>query len=187
MEAGPLGRELDEHGDGAVRLGRRRREEAVGDLALHHHAPELELLDARGSRRRSASRCCTEGSRRACAAADRGRGRRGRARRPSARSCASIAARCSSRRRSTSAAWTCATRSARKRVSTPSPGPISSTTSAGSSSASRSITRRMFSSTRKCWPRALARDEPHAARRRASRSRRASVRTSSPRSSERKS
>ena len=64
-------------------------------------------------------------------------------------------ARCGSSRRSTSAACTCATRSARNRVSTPSPGPISSTTSAGSSSASRSITPRMFSSTRKCWPRLL--------------------------------
>ena len=37
-------------------------------------------------------------------------------------------------------------------MSTPRPGPISSTTSSGASSASRSITRRMFSSTRKCWP-----------------------------------
>ena len=37
-------------------------------------------------------------------------------------------------------------------MSTPSPGPISSTTSSASSSASRPITPRMFSSARKCWP-----------------------------------
>ena len=35
---------------------------------------------------------------------------------------------------------------------TPSPGPISSTTSSGPSSASRPITPRMFGSRRKCWP-----------------------------------
>ena len=34
--------ELDEHRDGAVRLRRGLREEAVGDLALHHHAPGLD-------------------------------------------------------------------------------------------------------------------------------------------------
>ena len=42
MEAGPLGRELDEHRDRAVALRPRLGEEAVGDLALHHHAPELD-------------------------------------------------------------------------------------------------------------------------------------------------
>ena len=34
--------ELDEHRHGAVRLRAGCREEAVGDLALHHHAPELD-------------------------------------------------------------------------------------------------------------------------------------------------
>ena len=38
-------------------------------------------------------------------------------------------------------------------MSTPRPGPTSSTTSSGPSSASLPMTPRMFSSTRKCWPR----------------------------------
>ena len=60
MPAGALGRELHEHRDRAVRLRARRREEAVGDLALHHHAPVARRSAARrGSRRRSASRRCT--------------------------------------------------------------------------------------------------------------------------------
>ena len=85
MEAGALGRELDEHRDGAVRLRARRGEEAVGDLALHHHAPAARpSAGRRGSRRRSASRRCTAGSRRACAAAARARRGRARARRRSA-------------------------------------------------------------------------------------------------------
>ena len=42
MEARSLGRELHEDGDGAVRLRPRRGEEAVGDLPLHHHAPQLD-------------------------------------------------------------------------------------------------------------------------------------------------
>ena len=42
VEAGPVGGELDEHRDGAVRLRRRLGEEPVRDLALHHHAPELD-------------------------------------------------------------------------------------------------------------------------------------------------
>ena len=45
---------------------------------------------------------------------------------------------------------------------TPSPGPISSTTSLGSSSASRPITPRMFSSTRKCWPSSFFGRDVHA-------------------------
>ena len=62
----PLGGELDEHRDGAVRLRRRHGEEPVGDLALHHHAPEPDRsAGRRGSRRRAASRRCTAGSRRA--------------------------------------------------------------------------------------------------------------------------
>ena len=42
VEAGAAGGELHEHRDGAVRLRRRLGEEAVGDLPLHHHAPELD-------------------------------------------------------------------------------------------------------------------------------------------------
>ena len=34
--------ELNEDRDGAVRLRSRQREEAIGDLALHHDAPALE-------------------------------------------------------------------------------------------------------------------------------------------------
>ena len=72
MEAGALGRELDEHRDRAVRLRPGLGEEAVGDLALHHHAPALDARAARpGSRRRSASRRCRAGWRRASPAADR--------------------------------------------------------------------------------------------------------------------
>jgi hypothetical protein len=55
MEAGPLGRELDEHGHRAVRLGRGEGEEAVGDLTLHHHRPEAErgqAVQALGDERR---------------------------------------------------------------------------------------------------------------------------------------
>src|SRR4051812_11198854 len=54
--------------------------------------------------------------------------------------------------RSSSTAWTCATRSARNAVRMPGPGPISRTVSSADRSASRSMTRTMFSSTRKCWP-----------------------------------
>ncbi len=39
MEAGSLGGELDEDGDGAVGLRPRGGEEAVGDLSLNHHRP----------------------------------------------------------------------------------------------------------------------------------------------------
>ena len=42
MEAGALGDELHEHRHGAVRLRARLREQAIGDLALHHHAPALD-------------------------------------------------------------------------------------------------------------------------------------------------
>ena len=49
-----VGGELDQHRDGAVRLRRRDGEEAVGDLALHHHAPQLDAsAGRRGSPRRS--------------------------------------------------------------------------------------------------------------------------------------
>ena len=49
MEAGAARVEPDEHGDGAVRLRPRLGEEALGDLALHHHAPGLDGA-ARGQR-----------------------------------------------------------------------------------------------------------------------------------------
>ncbi len=42
MEAGALGGQLDEDGDGPVRLRPGAREEPVGDLALDHDRPELE-------------------------------------------------------------------------------------------------------------------------------------------------
>ena len=42
MEAGSLGGELDEHRHRAVRLRARLREEAVGDLSLHHDRPEVD-------------------------------------------------------------------------------------------------------------------------------------------------
>ena len=46
MEAGALGRELQQHRDRAVGLRPRHGEEAVGDLALHHHAPEARAREA---------------------------------------------------------------------------------------------------------------------------------------------
>ena len=54
VEPRALGRELDEHRDGAVRLRPRDCEEAIGDLALHHHAPAFELIEreALGDQRR---------------------------------------------------------------------------------------------------------------------------------------
>ena len=53
--------------DRAVRLRGRLSEETVGDLALHHHAPARDLLDAEAFERSAAWRCCRAGSRRACA------------------------------------------------------------------------------------------------------------------------
>src|SRR6266508_1086035 len=46
METRALRGELHEHGHGAVRLRAGNREEAVGDLALHHHAPALQSREA---------------------------------------------------------------------------------------------------------------------------------------------
>ena len=46
MEACLLRRQLDQHRYRAVRLGRRPREEPVRDLALHHHAPEVDARKA---------------------------------------------------------------------------------------------------------------------------------------------
>ena len=189
MEAGPLGGELDQHRNGPVRLRRGLGEEAVGDLPLHHHAPELEAGQAgRGSRRRSASRCCRGGSRRAWSAPARARRGRAEARRPSAarRSGAPPAlARCGASERSSSTAWTWCDTFREVAVRTPRPGPISSTTSSRPSSASRPITPRMFSSARKCWPSCFFGTDAHGeAEGGASRSRRSRARArpaSSPR------
>jgi len=63
-----------------------------------------------------------------------------------------LARRGGSGRLPSSTAWTGLQCVERTPVRTPRPGPISSTTSAASSSASRTMTPRMFSSTRKCWP-----------------------------------
>ena len=89
-------RELHEHRHGAVGLRARRGEEAVGDLALHHHAPRADSRHAgRGSRRRSAWRCCTAGSRRASSAAGRGSPRSSASASPPVqRSCRGMPARC---------------------------------------------------------------------------------------------
>ena len=46
MEAGALGRELNEYRDRAVGLRLGDGEEPVGDLALHHHAPALDRRQA---------------------------------------------------------------------------------------------------------------------------------------------
>ena len=110
------------------------REEPVGDLALHHHAPELELreaveaLDDSGVATlygRFATSFVAPGAsaaRSSCERVAEVRARRSAARR------AARPARGSSER-SSSTAWTRATRSARYVVRTPRPGPISSTTS----------------------------------------------------------
>ena len=156
VEAGPLRRELEQDGDGAVRLRPRHGEEAVGDLALHHHAPLLE--------RRQAVERLDDDRRRDVVGQVRDELARGGVERGEVelqrvaedevdvRASASSSRSRGSSDRSTSTAWTCATRSARKRVRTPRPGPTSRTTSSARSAASRSITRRMFSSARKCWP-----------------------------------
>ena len=87
MQGRPPGGELDEHRNCRVRLRRRRREEPVRDLALHHDAPEADrrktreaLGDDRGAR------CCRAGWRRASSASVRGRRDRGGGRLPSATS-----------------------------------------------------------------------------------------------------
>ena len=85
VKPGSRGCELDQHRDGAVRLRRRHGEEAIGNLPLHHHAPQVDrrqALEALG--RRGAWRCCRAGSQRA--SSERARGAQGRAgaRRPSA-------------------------------------------------------------------------------------------------------
>src|SRR5437764_608562 len=46
VKAGALGRELHEHGDRAIGLRRGPGKETVGDLALDHHAPELDAREA---------------------------------------------------------------------------------------------------------------------------------------------
>ena len=175
VEAGALGGELNEDRDRSVRLRRRVGEEAVGDLALHHHAPGAELVEREALDDDAGSRCCRAGSRRASSAAARMSTGRARARLPSGRVFAgSLRARARGAGRSRPRERR-STRSARKRVSTPSPGPTSSTTSAGSSAASRPITPRMFSSMRKCCPSAF-RGRTLTARRRRRRSRRSAPR-----------
>src|SRR6266849_511474 len=55
MEAGPLSDKLHEDGVCAVSLGRGNGEESIGDLALHHHGPELDprqAVEALGDQRR---------------------------------------------------------------------------------------------------------------------------------------
>ena len=64
---------------------------------------------------------------------------------------------------STSTAVTCAAASSRPKVSEPSPGPISSTTSSGSSRAVRTIRRIVFGSCRKFCPSALVGRMPSSA------------------------
>ena len=154
MESRALGGELDEHRDRAVRLRARGREQAVGDLALHHHAPALdvrqpvEALDE--ERRRDVVRqVCDELRRVACKRAGRAAARR--------RSGARRSRRSPRRYGSSDAVELDRVRHARRArrgsaSARRAPGPISSTTSSGPSSASRPITSRMFWSTRKCWP-----------------------------------
>ena len=157
MESRSRGGELDQDGDGSVRLRRRNGEEAVCNLALHHHAPVLDARkpvealgdDGRGDvvrevrdelrRRRVEARRDRAGAHRPSGAS-----------RSARRRCRGDAARGDGRARRRERARTA---SARTRVSAPRPGPISRTTSAGSSSASRAMTPRMLSSTRKCCPR----------------------------------
>ena len=181
--------ELDEHRDGAVRLRRRLGEEAVGDLALHHHAPELEARAARrGSRRRSASRRCRAGSRRASSAAGRARRGRARARRRSAASTfgAPPSARAGAARASGRARRRGRARRGRRGSASGRRGRARSRARRrpAPSSASRPITPRMFSSARKCWPSAFFGATVTAARRRRPRWRRSAPRArpaSSPR------
>ena len=161
MEARASACEPDQDRHRPVRLRPGLGEEPVGDLALHHHAPRARAPARRSaSRRRAASRRCTAGSRRAFAAA--GRARRAssgervadtsvdvrrvrRARRESA-----ARARGRSRRRGRARHGRRGTSSGRR-----GPGPTSSTTSSGSSAASRLDDAEHVRSTRKCWPNAF--------------------------------
>ena len=136
MESGSHGRELDQHGDRAVRLRRRApRRSGRRPHAAPSRTTDRSRAAGRGSRPRSAWRRCTAGWRRAWSAAgSRPRGRAA-ARPPSA------ARRSGPRRVSRQVRLEAAveldgvdvarTRSARTRVRTPRPGPISSTTSSG--------------------------------------------------------
>ena len=127
--------ELDQHGRDAVGLRAGLCREPVGDLALHHHAPEVRPPAApRSSSGSPDVRRRREGSRPPCSAA--GRARRGAA--SSRRRCTSVvvargpraprAAPARAARRSRPRARG-ATRGARYALSTPRPPPISSTTS----------------------------------------------------------
>ena len=117
MEAGALGDELDEHRDGAVRLRRwARRRTGRRPPAAPSPSSGRRSAARRGSRRLAVSRCCTEGWRRASP------GRLERSEVEAKRVAevdvdvrwpASRSARCGSSARSSSTAWTRATRSAR--------------------------------------------------------------------------
>ena len=150
--------ELDQHGDGAVapwsrarrRSGRRPRAAPSRVQSSIPGRPVEALGDQAASRR------CTGGSprawsrRRGCAA-DRAAGIAETQLdvRPACRTASAVSVRGTRRARPRRPG----TRDPRDtRVRMPRPGPISSTTSSASSSASRPITPRMFSSTRKCWP-----------------------------------
>ena len=156
--------ELDEHRHGAVRLRRaapRRSGRRPRAAPSRTSARAMGTRD-RASRRRAASRRCT--GRLATSFVGGGLERRrdrGASASPNTRSTfvARRRARRASGRSSAAVELDRVHERARGRrgsaVSTPRPGPTSSTTSSGSSSASRPITPRMFSSTRKCWPSAF--------------------------------
>ena len=136
------------------------REQAVGDLALHHHAPGSTLGSP--SRLSTTSGVATlYGQVRDELRRRRARARRGRAASASPKCRSTFVATASARRDAARASGRARRRARARRarrgsaVSTPRPGPTSSTTSSASSSASRPITPRMFSSTRKCWPSSL--------------------------------
>ena len=163
--------ELGEHAGDAVGRRARRGGEALADLALDHGHPArdaVELLDGAQDRaRRDAVGEVGDDLRR------RGRQRaevevervgdvqrRVRVRAPARPRSAGTSA------RSSSTTWTWAARAARCSLSTPSPPPISSTTSSLPRSAARSMTPRMFESMRKFWPRSRLGRTPNWRRRR---------------------
>ena len=142
--------------------GSAKKRSATSRCTITHHDRSVGAPQAP---RRSASRRCTGGSRRAWSASARGIRVEGErvtevqvtfVRSPMASRSAG------SSDRSSSTAWTCRTRSARKVVSTPRPGPTSSETSVGSRRASRSMTpSRLAVDQEVLAERALRRDGPH--------------------------
>ena len=127
----PRAGQLHQHGDGAVGLAGGSGEQPVGDLALHHHAePLTHRQGVHDHRRRHA----------VGQVGDHRRGRRLAAHAKSTRMASanssrtlstpsSVIASAGCSRRSISIACTSRVRSASQRVSTPRPGPTSSTTS----------------------------------------------------------